>query len=87
MIAVDDETDKVTTFLGKGWDMVLFDPSWDVAKRYGTDKLPETYLVVRGQVLEKFVGATNWDDPKIREMLNTHLGEPAPQTASAYRAP
>jgi thiol-disulfide isomerase/thioredoxin len=83
MIAVDDETDKVTTFLGKGWDMVLFDPSWDVAKRYGTDKLPETYLVVRGQVLEKFVGATNWDDPKIREMLNTHLGEPAPRTASA----
>lgn len=87
MIAVDDETPKVTTFLGQGWDMVLFDPTWDVAKRYGTDKLPETYLVVRGQVLEKFVGATNWDDPKIRKLLDTHLGAPAPRTAAAHPAP
>lgn len=84
MVAVDDSTDKVTTFLGPGWDMVLFDPSWDVAERYGTSKLPETYLVVRGQVVDKFVGATNWDDPKIREKLTSLLGAPAaPRTASA----
>lgn len=85
MIAVNDEKDKVTPFLGPGWDMVLFDPTWDVAKRYGTDKLPETYLVVRGEVIEKFVGATNWDDPKLRERLTSLLGPPAPRTASAHR--
>ena len=84
MVAVDDSTNKVTTFLGPGWDMVLFDPNWDVAKRYGTSKLPETYLVVRGQVVDKFVGATNWDDPEIRAKLTSHLGAPpAARTASA----
>lgn len=85
MIAVDDEKDKVTTFLGEGWDMVLFDPTWDVAHRYGTDKLPETYLVVRGEVVEKFVGATNWDDPKIRDRLSALVGPSAPRTASVRR--
>jgi thiol-disulfide isomerase/thioredoxin len=85
MIAVKDEKDKVTKFLGPGWDMVLFDPTWDVAHRYGTDKLPETYLVVRGQVVEKFVGATDWDDPQIRDRLSSALGAPAPKTASARR--
>lgn len=85
MIAVADEEAKVTPFLGPGWDMVLFDPTWDVAHRYGTDKLPETYLVVRGEVIEKFVGATNWDDPKLRDRLAGALGAPASRTASASR--
>lgn len=85
MIAVDDEKTKVTKFLGPGWDMVLFDPTWDVARRYGTDKLPETYLVVRGQVVDKFVGAQNWDDPKLRDRLSSLVGAPAPRTASARR--
>jgi thiol-disulfide isomerase/thioredoxin len=85
MIAVDDEKNKVTSFLGPGWDMVLFDPTWDVAHRYGTDKVPETYLVVRGQVVDKFVGATNWDDPKLRDRLTSLLGPSASRTAAAGR--
>lgn len=85
MIAVNDEKTKVAPFLGPGWDMVLFDPTWDVAKRYGTDKLPETYLVVRGEVVEKYVGATNWDDPKVRAQLTSLLRPSAPRTASAHR--
>ena len=85
MIAVNDEKEKVTPFLGPGWDMVLFDPTWDVAKRYGTDKLPETYLVVRGEVVEKFVGATNWDDPKLRDRLTALLRPPASRATSARR--
>ena len=82
MVAVADSTDKVTTFLGSGWDMVLFDPRWDVANRYGTDKLPETYLVVRGEVVEKFVGKTEWDDPAIRERLASHLRAKPARTAA-----
>ena len=85
MIAVNDEKTKVVPFLGPGWDMVLFDPSWDVANRYGTEKLPETYLVVRGQVIEKFVGATNWDDPKVREQLSSLLAPSPTRTAAASR--
>ncbi|HYU31869.1 MAG TPA: TlpA disulfide reductase family protein [Thermoanaerobaculia bacterium] len=87
MIAVADEKTKVIPFLGPGWDMVLFDPTWDVAHRYGTDQIPETYLVVRGQVVDKFVGATDWDDAKLRDRLTSLLGAPAPRTASARRGP
>ena len=49
MVAVSDSNDKVRSFLGSGAEQVLFDPEWEVAKRYGTDKLPETYLVIRRQ--------------------------------------
>lgn len=74
MIAVSDEPKKVGAFLGAGADMVLFDPNWEVAKRYGTRQLPETYLVVRGRVLEKFVGRTDWDDPGVRRRLAAFAG-------------
>jgi|SRR5918992_3569164 thiol-disulfide isomerase/thioredoxin len=76
MVAVSDSNEKVRAFLGSGADMVLFDPQWEVAHRYGTDKLPETYLVVNGQVVRKFVGTQNWDDPAIRSELATHLRNP-----------
>jgi hypothetical protein len=44
-----------------------------VANRYGTDKLPETYLVIRGQVVRKWVGATDWDDPALRAEIAARL--------------
>lgn len=52
MIAVGDEPQNVEEFLGSIAPMALFDPSWDIARRYGTRKLPETYLVVGGRVVE-----------------------------------
>lgn len=73
MVAVSDSNDKVNSFLGSGADQVLFDPQWEVAKRYGTDKLPETYLVVNGKVVRKFVGMTDWDDPGLRRELEAKL--------------
>lgn len=73
MVAVQDSKDKVDGMMGTAADMVLYDPKWDVAKRYGTDKLPETYLVVRGQVVEKFVGQQDWDDPEVRRKVRAHL--------------
>jgi thiol-disulfide isomerase/thioredoxin len=73
MVAVADNNDKVRGFLGGGADMVLFDPNWEVANRYGTDKLPETYLVVNRQVVRKFVGITDWDDPALRREIEAKL--------------
>lgn len=61
LVAVDDEVAKVETFLGDRAGGVLYDPAWEIAHRYGTRKLPETYLVVGGEVVEKWVGATDWD--------------------------
>lgn len=73
MVAVSDSVDKVRTFLGASADGVLFDPKWEVANRYGTDKLPETYLVVNGRVIRKFIGMTDWDNPELRRELESHL--------------
>lgn len=73
MIAVSDSTDKVNAFLGPGSESVLYDPDWKVANSYGTDKLPETYLVVDGDVVEKFVGQTDWDAPALRQKLAARL--------------
>ncbi len=87
MVAVSDSSDKVRAFLGPGADMVLFDPQGEVAGRYGTQKLPETYLVVEGRVVRKFIGNTNWDDPALRTELTAHLKSPsraaAPGTPSS----
>ena len=71
MVAVSDSNDKVRSFLGSG--AVLFDPQWEVANRYGTEKLPETYLVVNGLVVRKFVGMTDWDDPALRREIESKL--------------
>ncbi len=78
MVAVADSADRVAPFMGPRAEMVLYDPKWDVAHRYGTRQVPETYLVVRGKVLEKFEGATDWDDPALRRRLLSHLGGGAP---------
>lgn len=69
MIAVADDPDRVQEFVGNRVGSVLFDPSWDVAHRYGTRKLPETYLVVNGEVAERYIGAQNWDDPQLRQAV------------------
>lgn len=82
MVAVADSSDRVRTFLGPGSEMVLFDPNWKVANRYGTDKLPETYLVVRGQVVRKWVGMTDWDDAALRADLAKRLKSGASKTAA-----
>jgi thiol-disulfide isomerase/thioredoxin len=86
MVAVSDSNDKVRNFLGRGADMVLFDPNWEVANRYGTDKLPETYLVVNGQVVRKFIGMTDWDDAALRREIQSKLKGAGPSTA-ALRPP
>lgn len=75
MIAVQDDQGKVETFAGDRSAMMLYDPSWDVAHRYGTRKLPETYLVVDGEVIEKWEGAVDWNDPEIRARLANAVAE------------
>ena len=73
MIAVADDVEKVKTFLGDGSHHSLFDHEWKVSHGYGTRKLPETYLVVHGEIIETFVGAQNWDQGKIRRQIDDAL--------------
>ena len=73
MIAVQDDVEKVETFVGEARAGLLYDPDWDVAHRYGTRQLPESYLVVRGQVVEKWEGEVDWDDPRVRARIEEAL--------------
>lgn len=79
MVAVQDDIDKVETFLGDDAASVLYDHDWNVAHRYGTRKLPETYLVVGGQVVERWEGAQDWDDEELRQRVRLALEEMSPQ--------
>lgn len=73
-VAVDDTVTQVQGFMSPGRaEGMLYDPEWAVARKFGTDQLPETHLVIGGDVLETFVGATNWDDPAIRARLDQYL--------------
>ncbi|HUF79323.1 MAG TPA: TlpA disulfide reductase family protein [Thermoanaerobaculia bacterium] len=69
MVAVNDDMERVAGFVGDRISSVLYDPSWEVAHRYGTRKLPETYLVVKGDVVERWIGAQDWNDPGIRRRI------------------
>lgn len=88
MVAVADQVEQVRTFLGpQAAQSVLFDPNWRVAHRFGTEKLPETYLMVDGKQVKKYIGATNWSSPVIRAQIAHYLKTPAmpasPPPASA----
>lgn len=69
MVAVQDQVQAAQQLAGPAAGRLLYDPNWDVAHRYGTSQLPETYLIVDGKVARKFVGAVDWDDAQIRTAL------------------
>ncbi|HXS75199.1 MAG TPA: TlpA disulfide reductase family protein [Terracidiphilus sp.] len=48
------------------------DPDQKVAKLYGTDGWPETYIIDRkGFIRRKIVGDPDWSNPEIRTYLNS----------------
>ena len=89
MVSVADDMERVETFVGDRASSVLYDPSWEVAHRYGTRKLPESYLVVRGEVVERWIGPQEWGDPGIRERIREAIDglRSGEQTASSGRPP
>ncbi|HVS01263.1 MAG TPA: TlpA disulfide reductase family protein [Thermoanaerobaculia bacterium] len=80
-VAVAESQDRVDRFLG-GSGGSFYDPQWEVARKFGTDKIPETYLLVDGRVAEKFVGATDWDAPAARSKVRQALTELAARAAT-----
>ena len=73
MVAVQDDPEAVKEFLGDRFKKTLFDPQWQVARRFGTEKVPETFLLVNGEVVESFIGATNWDASSARGPIDEAL--------------
>ena len=52
---------------------LLFDPSWEVAHRFSTRKLPETHVVVAGEVVESFIGASDWASGDVQNRVLRYL--------------
>jgi peroxiredoxin len=50
------------------------DPEWDLAAKYGTFQLPETYIISQdGKVVQKVIAAQNWMDAKFLESVRKLL--------------
>ncbi len=80
LVAVGDEPKAARRFLGEPQRPLYFDPNWEVANRFGTLGLPESHLVVGGEVVESFVGATRWGDPAVRVKIQKWIATPASAT-------
>lgn len=65
MVAVADDRKKALDFIG-GTQATYFDEGWAVSKSWGSEKLPETHLVVDGRRVHTYVGAQDWDDAAVR---------------------
>ena len=73
LVAVEDQPQAAAALAGPAAARLLYDPKWTLAHRYGTSQLPETYLIVDGRVVRKYVGGVEWGDPQIRAALQTAI--------------
>jgi cytochrome c biogenesis protein CcmG, thiol:disulfide interchange protein DsbE len=73
-VSIDEDQDSYTRFLVRRHvDLITVrDPAQSAAKLFNTDMWPETYVIDRqGVIRRKFVGATDWSSPEIREYLRS----------------
>lgn len=72
-VSSDESWAEIEAFFGEQGTAMLvgLDPAKDlIAARYGTEKLPETYVVDRnGQLRLRFVNVQPWTDPRIHRYL------------------
>ena len=73
MVAVADDKKKIESMFGEVVDETLYDQDWDVTKRYGTRKLPETHLVIGGEIVDSFIGPQDWNRPQVRRRIEAGL--------------
>ena len=74
-VAVNDDPEAAQRFIGEAAPELLFDPSWEVAHRYGTRLLPETHVIVNGRRVHRFEGAQDWSDPRVQREVYRYLEE------------
>ena len=73
-VSIDEDPGSYRRFLNRyhvDLDTVR-DPDQSVAKLYGTDGWPETYIIDRkGVIRRKIVGDPDWSNPEIRNYLKS----------------
>ena len=77
-VCVDNENPaRISEFLG-GWGTdvpVFLDPGGELARKYGTLRYPETYVLDReGVVCRKVIGAGDWQMSKWAQILHICAG-------------
>lgn len=73
-VSIDEDPDQYSRFIrNRHVDLITVrDPHQTAASLFHTDMWPETYLIDRkGIIRRKFVGATDWSDPEIRNYLKS----------------
>ncbi|MGF1511336.1 MAG: TlpA family protein disulfide reductase [Myxococcota bacterium] len=86
-IATDDTWAPVESFFADEAApfTVLLDPGGTVARAYGTEKFPETYVVEDGRVVGYVIGPRSWDSWYADAYLSSFLDSPS-RPATAWRA-
>lgn len=53
---------------------LLWDPEVSTAPRYGTELIPETYIIDRdGRIIARFVNAYDWTRPEVKQLIESLL--------------
>lgn len=53
---------------------VLWDPDGRVARQYGTEMIPETYIIDRdGRIIARFVSEYDWTRPEVKQLIEALL--------------
>lgn len=53
---------------------VLWDPETTTSKRFGTELIPETYIIDRdGRIVARFVNAYDWTRPEVKQLIESLL--------------
>ena len=51
---------------------VLWDPTAEVGAKYGTELIPETYIIDReGRIVARFVNAYDWTRPEVKQLIES----------------
>lgn len=79
-ISLDPQIDEVHGFMeeflpGQRSAMtVLWDPQNNSSAAYGTELLPETYIIDRdGRIIARFVGEYDWERPEAKQLIEALL--------------
>ena len=64
---------------------VLHDPEAATGVAYGTEKLPETYIIDRqGRIIARFVNAYDWTSPEVKQLIEATLNDRSLQDRSVF---
>jgi thiol-disulfide isomerase/thioredoxin len=80
-VSVDEKPEVVKAFVDQnrfsiGVDDLFWDPSREIASKWGTEKFPETYVLrPDGWVVEKVVGGQTWIRPPVIKYFESLIGK------------